>query len=113
MAWRDQTITLEEAKAVVARDRYKEELPESRGCTFSKDKINEILNQQNCIGIRIYFGRDESFKYTLVVVGVQGDQANDPPGTCNDMHAGLIAEYGYSVHLDDVKDDSGSPLARD
>jgi hypothetical protein len=118
MAWREHFLTIDQAKVIVARDRHKQELEESRGCSFSKEKINAILNQDGCIGIRIYFGKviddqTKEFNYSLVVVGVQGDQANDPPSSCDDMHTGLMAEYGYSVHVDDVKDNSDSPLARD
>jgi len=118
MAWRNQIITLEDAKAIVARDRHIMELEHSRGFTFGKQEINNILIQQNCIGIRIYKGiiKDpdtEKFVDTLVIVGVEGTP-EDPPVTCNDMHSGLIAEYGYSTHeVNPVRDNSGSPLATD
>jgi hypothetical protein len=119
MAWREQYITLEDAKAIVARDRHIMELEYSRGFSFSAEKINPILAQQSCIGIRIYLGKikdpdTEKFVDTLVVVGVQGDTDHDPPDTCNDMHSGLIAEYGYSTHeKNPVRDSAGSPLASD
>jgi len=120
MAWREHYVTLEEAKAIVARDRHIMELEYSRGFSFSAEKISGILAQPNCIGIRIYKGivKDpdtEKFVDTLVIVGVHGDDTNDPPSICDDLHAtGLIAEYGYSTHeVNPVRDNSGSPLAKD
>jgi hypothetical protein len=118
MAWRNQDISVDDAKAIVAKDRYTEKLVWSRGFCFSATKINEILAQESCIGIRIYLGKDideatGEYVDAVVIVGVQGT-AEDPPASCDDMHTGLMAEYGYSTHESPaVRDNSGSPLARD
>jgi hypothetical protein len=121
MAWRNQIITLEEAKNIIATDRHYHDLEHSRGFSFDRQVITDILAQPNCIGIRIYIGqkRDPATELlidSLVVVGVHGDQNNDPPTDCDDMHSPelLFAEYGYSTHESEpVRDNTSSPFARD
>ncbi|MBA3683207.1 MAG: hypothetical protein H0W73_18885 [Bacteroidetes bacterium] len=51
---------------------------------FGKDAIQAILNQSNCVGIRIYYALDESAVKQLIVVGAKADQS--------DMYTGLLAE---------------------
>jgi hypothetical protein len=57
------------------------------GGYFGGDAISAILAQDGCIGIRYYYGLDESGTSpvpVLIIVGVDGD--------CNDMTDGLLAE---------------------
>lgn len=112
MAWREQDCIRDDAMILTARDRQKWDLKESRGCSFSKAKILQILNQTNCLGIRVYHGRNDFGDYTMVVVGVEGDDTQDPP-TLNDMHSGIIAEYGYTTAEIADKSTPRSPLATD
>lgn len=64
---------------------------------FGKDIINEILNQEGCMGIRIYYGLDEDGNNQLVIVGADSDE-NDMldivadlsrpcPNVCGDPNA--------------------------
>jgi len=53
---------------------------------FSKDAINSVLNQTNCVGIRIYYGLDSSNVPKQVIVGVLANE--------NDMTSGAILEFG-------------------
>jgi len=118
MAWRSHDITKDEASIIVATARHKEELEWSKGFSFSATKINAILDQTDCTGIRIYLGRKrdqatEQYVDTVVVVGVKEETTTDPP-SADDMYTGIIAEYGYSTHESPaVRDSSGSPLAKD
>ena len=41
---------------------------------FGKDIINEILNAEGCIGIRLYYGLDEDGNNQLVMVGADSDE---------------------------------------
>ncbi|MFN8166937.1 MAG: hypothetical protein U0X76_12450 [Bacteroidia bacterium] len=76
----DQKIKFEDGAELTKR--YRDNNPS--GCQlgeyFSKDSILELLNQPGCVGIRVYFGYDESKIFKLVVVGVdenEDDQIGD------------------------------------
>lgn len=49
-----------------------------------KQKINAILEQEGCMGIRIYYGIDDDGEKNLILVGVAADE--------NDMVNGVIVE---------------------
>lgn len=51
---------------------------------FGESAITAILNQEGCLGIRIYYGLDENGKKQLVITGV------DSSG--NDLYNGLLAD---------------------
>lgn len=53
---------------------------------FGKDIINEILNQEGCMGIRLYYGLDEDGENQLVMVGADSDE--------NDM-TDLVADLSH------------------
>jgi len=51
------TITLATGKKLT--EAFKSAFPtQVKGRFFGKDKLNQILNQQGCNGIRMYFGLD-------------------------------------------------------
>lgn len=69
--------------------RYRANNPdEIKGEYFSKKAINQLLNQTNCVGIRIYFGNDTSNNLNLVIVGVNSEE-DDLVGATN-----LCMEFG-------------------
>jgi hypothetical protein len=53
---------------------------------FGKNAILALLNQDNCMGMRIYYGQDNNGEKKLVLVGV------DSSG--NDLISGIIMEHG-------------------
>jgi len=53
---------------------------------FGRDALVASLDQKNCIGLRIYYGKRDDGTPVLVLVGVDG--------TGNDMASDLIMEYG-------------------
>lgn len=56
-----------------------------KGHFFGKDILNKILEQDGCMGIRIYYGIDpDTNKRELVIVGADSSE--------NDM-TGLIADF--------------------
>lgn len=57
-----------------------------KGEYFSTDSIQAILNQDGCVGIRVYYGIDENNVQRLVIVGVTANE--------NDMVSGAIMEHG-------------------
>lgn len=82
----DHRITLEEASAMTRA--YRETHPgQTIGHFFGKNTIVDILNQNGCVGIRIYYANDPSTgQQHLVIVGADADQ--------NDIFSGYIAERG-------------------
>ncbi len=57
-----------------------------KGEFFGKDAINSVIQQEGCVGIRIYNGLDDNSVQKLVIIGVTSDE--------NDMTDGNILEYG-------------------
>jgi len=79
-----EIITLTEAIGYVSA--FRELMPdEKRAFYVGKNKVNAILEQENCMGMRIYMGyNDAESSLNLVLVGVDKDE--------NDMTQGIIVE---------------------
>lgn len=77
-------ITLEEGAAMTARYRETIELGGILGEFIGKNKLIEILEQSECVGIRIYYGINDHGKKSLVFVGADSDT--------NDLSNGLILD---------------------
>lgn len=81
----DHSITLAEA-ADWTRNYRTANPGDTQGHFFGKQAILDILAQNNCVGIRLYYALDNQTpaKKQLIVVGVTSDQ--------NDLYNGLLAE---------------------
>lgn len=67
-------ITLEDGADMTSR--YRDQNPgETKGHFFGKDILHEILKQDGCMGIRMYYGVDKDGNKELVIVGA--DEAED------------------------------------
>jgi hypothetical protein len=55
-----------------------------KGGFFGRKAIEDILAQQGCVGIRIYYGQHDDGKPALVLVGADANE--------NDIEGGLFAE---------------------
>jgi hypothetical protein len=80
----DQEITLEEGGALTQAYRDASPANATRGHYFAKGIISSILDQADCVGVRIYYGLDEDGKKQLVAVGVKANE--------DDMTTGIIAD---------------------
>ncbi len=68
---------------------YRDNHPNSiKGFYYSKSAIEAILNQPECVGIRIYYAEDNSTPpvQCLVISGVKSNE--------DDIYLGVLAEYG-------------------
>lgn len=66
-------ITLTSAGAMTAK--YRRDNPNQiLAHFFGKDIITKILDQEGCIGLRLYHGVDEDGKKELVIVGADSDE---------------------------------------
>src|SRR5690606_37125443 len=77
-------VTLEEASDWTANFRATVQPGEIIGHFFGKDVLQRILSQDGCMGIRIYYGKEENGTNNLVLVGADASE--------NDMTNGVIAE---------------------
>ncbi|MBL7801923.1 MAG: hypothetical protein JNL95_14470 [Chitinophagales bacterium] len=74
-------VTLSEGAAYTAA--YRDQFPSMdgviKGLFIGKNKINDLLNQTNVVGVRIYFGLNDEGVANLVVVGAKasGDDVTD------------------------------------
>lgn len=78
-------VTLTEASDWTKNFRNTITSGETLGHFFGKDIINAILNQSECMGIRIYYGMEEDGTKNLVMVGAMANE--------NDMETGVLAEH--------------------
>jgi hypothetical protein len=80
---------------------YRQANPEDlKAHFFGKAAIQAILNQDNCVGIRMYYALDDLGVKHLVLVGANASE--------NDLYNGLLAER--SKPCPTICDKSGSPL---
>lgn len=85
----DHSISLQDAAAMTKRYRDNRTAAQTIiGEYFGKNAIIEILNQDQVVGIRIYYALDETMVQKLVIVGVDGNG--------NDLYLGEIAEHGHT-----------------
>lgn len=73
----DHSISLFEAADLTTR--FRENLPVfdyTIAEFFGKSALENLLSQDSCVGIRVYYGLDAEMKRRLVIVGVD-DEGND------------------------------------
>ncbi len=80
-------ITLDEAKEWTKNYRVQVPSNATKAHFFGKDAIQAILNQDDCVGIRIYYALDTEDRQQLIVVGADANE--------NDLHEGLLAERSF------------------
>lgn len=77
-------ISLEEGAVMTANYRNTIQPGEVIGVFMGKEKIEKILEQPGCVGMRFYFAINEKGEKTLVLVGTDANQ--------NDIVDGLIGD---------------------
>lgn len=81
----DHSINLEEAAKLTANYRESAGAESFLGGYFSKNAILNILNQQSCVGLRIYNAKTDAGEPTFVLVGVNSSG--------DDLTGGELAEF--------------------
>jgi hypothetical protein len=69
----EHTITLEEAKGLIEKYQQSEGGEDILAGYYGKTFVLSVLNQEGCVGIRVYNGRKEDGKLEFVIVGVDSD----------------------------------------
>jgi hypothetical protein len=81
----NHTISLLDAADLTAN--YRSSHPGAvKGFFYGKTAISDIIAQDDCVGIRIYFGEDSLGNPQLVICGVLANE--------DDIDDGLLAELG-------------------
>ncbi len=80
----DHSITLDEATNLTRNYRNKARKDAIRAGFFGKEILQKILDQKNCVGIRIYYGEANDGKSQLVLVGSDAQE--------KDLTGGVLAE---------------------
>jgi hypothetical protein len=83
----DHFIPLPEASEWTANYRNVNAAGSTIAHFFGKDAIQAILNQSNCVGIRIYYAIDNLGEKQLIIVGANAAE--------NDLYQGLLADKSY------------------
>jgi len=84
----DHSILIEEASALTSRYRAQLTMGGKIGGFFGKAAIESILDQQDCVGIRYYYGLTEEDEQVLVLIGVDEDE--------NDLVEGVVCEFSVA-----------------
>ncbi len=77
-------ISIEQASEMTARYRNSSVFNGLNGGCFDKRAVQELLNQQDCEGLRYYYGMDGQNKPVLILVGVTSEN--------HDMVQGKVLE---------------------
>jgi hypothetical protein len=80
-----KVVSLQEAAIWTAEYRNSIQPGETIAHFIGKNKLLELLEQDNCVGVRIYYGLDENGEQNLVFVGADENE--------NDLVDGVILEY--------------------
>lgn len=84
----DHRITLAEGKEMTKRFRDQTTSGEIIGGFFAITQVVNMLNQDDCVGFRYYYGLDANNKKVMVLVGTDANE--------NDQVNGLILERAFT-----------------
>lgn len=79
-----EQINLQTAAAWTAN--YRQTGAVIRAHFFGRDILEDILEQDGCMGIRIYYALDDNGTRQLILVGANADEG--------DMYEGVVADIG-------------------
>lgn len=83
----EHQITLEEAKKLIQNYKNKNTGQEIKAHYFGKEALQKLLEQEECVGIRIYYASQEDGTPELVIVGVNKEG--------KDLTSGIILERNW------------------
>ena len=81
----DHSISLKDAAAMTKKFREGAGQGAVIASAFNKKALQDILSQENCIGIRMYYAKKEDGESTLMLVGFKENG--------DDIYDGELAEW--------------------
>ena len=82
----DSNFDLQKAKGMVQNYTSGIGANDVRAYFYGKNKINDLLNQPGCVGIRVYFAKDDNGTMAMMLVGADANG--------DDMINGRILDLG-------------------
>ena len=82
----DHSISLSDAAELTRKYRKTAGSNAVLATAFKKETVAQILEQKDCIGLRIYYGKKDNGDPTLILVGINSKD--------NDITDGILAEFG-------------------
>ncbi|MCJ8164525.1 hypothetical protein MKJ04_06675 [Pontibacter sp. E15-1] len=81
-----ESISLEEAASYTAnyRNQQSQDTGTVRAHFFGREILQKILDQEGCVGIRMYYGLDDAGNKQLVLIGANADGEDQEEGTVAD-----------------------------
>lgn len=86
---------IQKERADAMMQRYRDKHPEKEAIIarfIGSDKINELLAQGSCVGLRVYFGYDDKGALEVFFVGAKADGTNIGPIGKGGAPAGLLLD---------------------
>ena len=87
------SISNDQAKAWMKN--YKDKHP-AKDAVISRfigtDMVNAVLNQDGCVGFRVYFGYDDAGQIQIFLVGSRADGSNIWPGEAGSGPNAILAD---------------------
>ena len=80
----EHVVSFEEAKELKGNYQESAGVEDILAFYYGKTFLLSVLNQQGCVGIRVYNGRKEDGKHELVIVGVKADGDDITDGIMGD-----------------------------
>ena len=81
----DHKITLEEGIEMTSNYRNSDSFNGKYGGFFGREALLTILNQEDCAGIRYYYGINEESEPVIVLVGATEDNRDQVDGELAEM----------------------------
>jgi len=72
----DHLITLEEGETLIKNFQNKEPEDAVKAHFFGKDFLRQVLDQEGCVGIRVYYAREEDGTPTVVLLGANANEGD-------------------------------------
>ncbi|MCP4582530.1 MAG: hypothetical protein GY839_13055 [candidate division Zixibacteria bacterium] len=82
----DHSISLGKAAEMTKRYRDSARSGAIIATAFGKTALQAILDQEKCVGIRMYYAKNENGDPALVLTGLKANE--------DDIYEGELAEYG-------------------
>ena len=76
----DHEVTLNDAEDLIKNFQNSSGEEDIKGHFFGKDFLRQVLDQEACVGIRVYYAETAAGEPTVVLVGVDANENDQTEG---------------------------------